>query len=128
MRCPRCQHDNETGAKFCEQSAAPLTRTCGYCGRQLSPTARFCPECGHPTGVAPEASPDAPVASPARYTPKHLADALGMRPLPAHCHGSLGKLYRHAGEREDAKTHLVTAMTMYREMDMRFWLDQLAEE
>ena len=24
MQCPRCQHENEAGAKFCEDCAAPL--------------------------------------------------------------------------------------------------------
>jgi hypothetical protein len=28
MKCPRCQHDNETGAKFCEDCATPLARPC----------------------------------------------------------------------------------------------------
>jgi tetratricopeptide (TPR) repeat protein len=53
-----------------------------------------------------------------------LADELGMRPLIAHCHLGLGKLYRRTGKREQAQEHLTTATTMYREMDMRFWLEQ----
>jgi hypothetical protein len=51
-------------------------------------------------------------------------DDLGMRPLVAHRHLGLGKLYRHTGRREEAHEHLTTATTMYREMDMRFWLEQ----
>ena len=47
-----------------------------------------------------------------------------MRPLVAHCHLGLGKLYRRTGQREQAREHLTTATTMYREMDMRFWLEQ----
>jgi hypothetical protein len=47
-----------------------------------------------------------------------------MRPLVAHCHLGLGKLYRRTGNREQAQEHLTTATTMYREMDMRFWLEQ----
>jgi class 3 adenylate cyclase/tetratricopeptide (TPR) repeat protein len=53
-----------------------------------------------------------------------LADELGMRPLVAHCHLGLGKLYRRTGQREQAEEHLTTATTMYREMDMGFWLVQ----
>ena len=53
-----------------------------------------------------------------------LADELGMRPLVAHCHLGLGKLYRRTGKREQAQEHLTTATAMYREMDMRFWLEQ----
>jgi len=47
-----------------------------------------------------------------------------MRPLVAHCHLGLGKLYRSTGKREQAQEHLTAATTMYREMDMRFWLEQ----
>jgi tetratricopeptide (TPR) repeat protein len=53
-----------------------------------------------------------------------LAEELGMRPLNAHCHFGLGKLYRGTGQRQQAQEHLTTATTMYREMDMRFWLEQ----
>jgi hypothetical protein len=53
-----------------------------------------------------------------------LANELGMRPLVAHCHLGLGKVCRRTGKREQARGHLTTATTMYREMDMRFWLEQ----
>jgi tetratricopeptide (TPR) repeat protein len=52
-----------------------------------------------------------------------LAGELSMRPLVAHCHLGLGKLDRRTGKREQAREHLITATTMYREMDMRFWLE-----
>ncbi len=57
-----------------------------------------------------------------------LAGELGMRPLQAHCHLGLGKLYRRTGDRKQAQQHLTTAATMYREMDMRFWLEQAEAE
>jgi tetratricopeptide (TPR) repeat protein len=57
-----------------------------------------------------------------------LAEELEMRPLVAHCHFDLGKLYRRTGEREQAHEHLTTATAMYREMDMRFWLEQAEAE
>ena len=47
-----------------------------------------------------------------------LATDLGMRPLVAHCHLGLGKLYRRTDKREQAQEHLATATTMYREMGM----------
>ncbi len=53
-----------------------------------------------------------------------LASELGMRPLVAHCHLGLGELYRRTGESEKAREHLATALTMYREMDMRFWVER----
>ena len=36
----------------------------------------------------------------------------------------LARLYRHTDRREQADEHLTTATTMYREMDMRFYLEQ----
>jgi len=57
-----------------------------------------------------------------------VAEALGMRPLVAHCHLGLGKLCRRVGNRQQAHEHLITATTMYREMDMRFWLEQALRE
>jgi tetratricopeptide (TPR) repeat protein len=53
-----------------------------------------------------------------------LAGELGMRPLQAHCHFGLGKLYRRTGDRAKAQEHLASAATMYREMDMQFWLEK----
>jgi class 3 adenylate cyclase len=70
IHCPRCQHENEDGAKFCEECAAPLARTCGNCGHQVSVTAKFCPECAHPT-ASTTAAPR--FTAPDAYTPKHLA-------------------------------------------------------
>jgi class 3 adenylate cyclase/tetratricopeptide (TPR) repeat protein len=57
-----------------------------------------------------------------------IADAGGLRPLLAHCHLGLGKLYRRAGERTKAEEHLSTATTMYREMGMAFWLEKAEAE
>jgi len=57
-----------------------------------------------------------------------LAEPRGMRPLVAHCHLGLGKLYRRTGNREQAQEHLTTATTMYREMGMRFYLEQAESE
>ena len=57
-----------------------------------------------------------------------LAEELGMRPLIAHCHLGFGTLYRRTAERERAQEHLTTATTMYRESNMRFWLEQAEVE
>jgi tetratricopeptide (TPR) repeat protein len=53
-----------------------------------------------------------------------LAEALGMRPLLAHCHRGLGTLYATTGQTEQAGVVLSTAIEMYRAMDMTFWLSQ----
>jgi hypothetical protein len=57
-----------------------------------------------------------------------LANELGMRPLVAHCHLGLGKLYRRTGDGAKAQEHLTTAATMYREMGMDFWLEKADAE
>jgi tetratricopeptide (TPR) repeat protein len=59
---------------------------------------------------------------------RELAGELGMRPLVAHCHLGLGKLYRRTGKREQAHDHLSTATTMYREMGMTYWLEKAEAE
>jgi uncharacterized protein HemY len=53
-----------------------------------------------------------------------LAEALGMRPLQAHCHRSLGTLYAVTDQWEQARTELSTANALYHGMDMTFWLPQ----
>jgi tetratricopeptide (TPR) repeat protein len=53
-----------------------------------------------------------------------LAQALGMRPLVAHCHRGLGTLYATTGQAAQARTALSTAIEMYRSMEMTLWLPQ----
>ena len=78
MKCPRCQHENEKGAKFCEECPASLAQTCAGCGRQLSATARFCPECARPTAYPRRlALSNSGRQDPARQ--KRLAERIIMR-------------------------------------------------
>jgi class 3 adenylate cyclase/tetratricopeptide (TPR) repeat protein len=70
---------------------------------------------------------DPPEAEPAEnYYQQALAlsEELGMRPLQAHCHCSLGTLYATTSQREQAHVELETAIALYRTMDMTFWLPQ----
>jgi tetratricopeptide (TPR) repeat protein len=53
-----------------------------------------------------------------------LAIELGMRPLQAHCHRGLGTLYRQKGQSEQTRAELSTAIEMYRDMEMTFWLPE----
>jgi class 3 adenylate cyclase/tetratricopeptide (TPR) repeat protein len=57
-----------------------------------------------------------------------LGEELKMRPLVAHCHRGLAGLYGRTGQIEKAGEHLTTATTMYREMDMRFYMEQAEAE
>jgi class 3 adenylate cyclase/tetratricopeptide (TPR) repeat protein len=71
MKCPNCQHENRTGAKFCEECATALARTCANCRAVLGESAKFCINCAHPVAAAAQSS--SRFASPELYTPKHLA-------------------------------------------------------
>ena len=66
---------------------------------------------------------DVPTAEAHYGAARGLASELGMRPLTAHRHLGLGKLYARTAERERAQEHLAKATAMYREMDMGFWLE-----
>jgi DNA-binding winged helix-turn-helix (wHTH) protein/tetratricopeptide (TPR) repeat protein len=56
-----------------------------------------------------------------------LAEELGMRPLVAHCHHGLGRLYSTSGRREQARAVLSTAINLYRATAMTVWLLQAEE-
>jgi tetratricopeptide (TPR) repeat protein len=53
-----------------------------------------------------------------------LAGELEMRPLLARDHLGLGRLYLRTGDRDRAEDHLLTAMRLFRAMDMPLWLRQ----
>lgn len=57
-----------------------------------------------------------------------LAEDLGMRPLVAHCHAGLAKLYPPTDQHGQAQEHLITVTTMYRDMGMTCWLEKLEAE
>jgi tetratricopeptide (TPR) repeat protein len=72
--------------------------------------------------------PDAAEAEAHYGAAMTLGSELGMRPLVAHCHLGLGKLYRRTGDQAKAHEHLATATMMYREMDMSYWLEKAEAE
>ena len=72
--------------------------------------------------------PDLEAADQAYQQSLVLATALDMRPLVAECHLGLATLSRLTGNRHQAEEHLIIARTMFREMDMRFWLEQAARD
>jgi len=53
-----------------------------------------------------------------------LGDELSMRPLQAHCHRGLGKLYATIGRRPEARAELSAAIELYRAMEMTLWLPE----
>jgi tetratricopeptide (TPR) repeat protein len=72
--------------------------------------------------AAPRQPPHAEQAATYYQQALALAEALGMRPLVAHCHAGLGTLYTTTGRREQAGTELSAAIELYRAMEMTFWL------
>ena len=101
MKCPQCQHDNPDSQKFCGACGARLVVACPACQAVNPPANKFCGECGARLGdrpaaptpadaqtAVPETVATAPVptpspsagpskfASPAAYTPQHLADKI----------------------------------------------------
>jgi class 3 adenylate cyclase/tetratricopeptide (TPR) repeat protein len=74
-------------------------------------------------------APDDPVGSRQRLDEAlALATELGIQPEAAHCHIGLGKLYGQTGKHREAHEHFTTAMTMYREMGMTYWLEKAETE
>src|SRR5262245_50005481 len=73
MQCPRCQHENSSGVKFCGECGARLELLCFSCRTGNPPTNKFCNECGAPL---PQAATAAKFTSPDSYTPKHLAEKI----------------------------------------------------
>src|SRR5262249_29870103 len=51
-----------------------------------------------------------------------VAEQLGMRPLQAHCHLGLGRLYQREGNFETAAAEIAASRDLFRAMDMTFWL------
>ena len=77
MRCPRCEHVNPPGARFCNACGAGLAGTCPACGQSNARASRFCSGCGRALG-SPESVAGAPPRfdSPGAYTPSHLAQRI----------------------------------------------------
>src|SRR5262249_41549228 len=68
--------------------------------------------------------PDSTLAEAHYRAALALANELGMHPLQAHCHRSLGILYGRVGRGQQARATLFTAIALYRAMEMTFWLPQ----
>jgi class 3 adenylate cyclase/tetratricopeptide (TPR) repeat protein len=71
------------------------------------------------------ARPDVATAAAHYGAAMTLAFELDMRPLVAHCHLGLGRLYGRTGNPEQVQEHLSTATGMYGEMGMTSWLEKL---
>jgi DNA-binding SARP family transcriptional activator/class 3 adenylate cyclase len=129
MMLPLCQlylgeaciaADRFDDARALAERALMLSRQCGQRGYQ-GPALRLLGDVFARTGSAEQAE-------------RHYCDGLalawqiGMRPLAAHCCVGLARLFHHTDRPDLARDHLAAAATAYREMDMPFWLEQVAAE
>jgi DNA-binding winged helix-turn-helix (wHTH) protein/tetratricopeptide (TPR) repeat protein len=57
-----------------------------------------------------------------------LAEKLGMRPLQAHCHLGLGRLFYRLRSVSRARRELAVAIELFRALDMTFWLARAEAE
>jgi Double zinc ribbon len=74
MRCPRCQHENREGRRFCSRCGAGLAGACPPCGFTNEPGDEFCGGCGARLGS--EQPAQTKFTSPDIYTPRHLAEKI----------------------------------------------------
>jgi tetratricopeptide (TPR) repeat protein len=109
--------------------AGHLAEACALTEQALA-LARRCQERGHQAyalhllgEITVQREPSAGTSTEAYYRQAFaLAEELGMRPLMAHCHFSLGTLYSRMGKVEQARAELAAASLCYRSMEMTFWL------
>ena len=47
-----------------------------------------------------------------------------MRPLEAHCHLGLGKLYLQMDRFDKSRAEFIQSIKLYDEMGMKFWLSK----
>jgi hypothetical protein len=71
-KCPRCQHENPDGLKFCGECGARLAAVCPACGVANLPTQKFCGDCG----ARLPGSAGTTLSAPDTYTPRHLAEKI----------------------------------------------------
>jgi class 3 adenylate cyclase len=60
MKCPKCQHENPSDARFCNGCGQKLELACPECGKSNPPGSKFCNGCSHnliPTAVPPKELP-----------------------------------------------------------------------
>jgi predicted ATPase/class 3 adenylate cyclase len=77
MKCPKCEHDNREGVKFCEKCGAKMEFVCPNCAAKIPLGTEFCGECGSKVSQPLEPPPkelsfDEKLEKIQRYLPKGL--------------------------------------------------------
>jgi predicted ATPase/class 3 adenylate cyclase len=81
MKCPKCQHENPSDARFCNVCGQKLELACPECGKTNPPGSRFCNGCGQnltpPAAMPPkELSFDEKLDKIQRYLPSGLTEKI----------------------------------------------------
>ena len=97
-------------SRVCTPASRPMRCTCSATSRPI-PTGSM-PSAARPTTARRWRSPSRAACGPS--SPTATSASAGSTGAP--------------GKREQAQEHLTTATTMYREMDMQFWLEQAEAE
>jgi class 3 adenylate cyclase/tetratricopeptide (TPR) repeat protein len=111
--------DQVDDARACAERALKLTRDRGERGYEAWALRLLGDVASH------RARPDMTTATAHYDAAIALASELEMRPLVAHCHSGLGRLYRRTGNLGQVEEHLATARAMYGQMGMAYWLERL---
>ncbi len=110
--------DEVENARACADRAVTLARGRGERGHEAWALRLLGEVASH------HVHPDVATAAAHYGAAMTLASELEMRPLMAHCHLGLGRLYRRMANREQAHQHLTTARAMYSERGMTYWQAQ----
>ncbi|MBM3240654.1 zinc-ribbon domain-containing protein [Candidatus Poribacteria bacterium] len=108
MECPKCHHQNPTGAKFCMECGAKLENVCPKCGAKLPQEAKFCMKCGakvveRTVSSLEEASKETKATPPPKLEEMH---AQLQRFIPQ----SLAEKMHIAEQASEGENRLVTAL------------------
>ena len=83
MRCPNCQTENESIAKFCIACAAPLSVRCPQCRQENPFQARFCSNCGASVRTAVEKPSQPPADGERRHLTVLFCDLVSSTEIAA---------------------------------------------
>ena len=111
--------DQVENARACAERATMLARQRGERGYEAWALRLLGEIASH------RASPDDAAAEAHYSSAMALAAEFEMRPLAAHCHFGLGRLYQRTGRPGQAQGRLSAAAAMYSEMGMTYWLETL---
>jgi class 3 adenylate cyclase/tetratricopeptide (TPR) repeat protein len=78
MKCPKCQFENEEGARFCSSCGQRLELLCPECGKSSKSGSRFCNACGHRLEEVPAVkTPIPPIDSERKHVTVIFSDISG---------------------------------------------------